>query len=835
MVAMLRRELLVVMASSADCPHVCRYLGVAKKGRAFCIVMQLYKESLAAFIVRQPGSKLTLSQAMAFACAIARGLDELHRCHIIACDLKPDNVLLSDTGHAVLADFGIARCVNATVGSVRPTQTGGTFNYMAPEQMGDDGDGDEGAGGGGGGSAGVNSKTDVWALACTLVHMLTGQPPLSGRNAMQIMMAVNVKRTPHALPPGIPVGLSDLLRSCLNYDPRRRPSPKAILETLTAVMDQQEREQGDLVESLKLQLAQATAAAAAAAAAAAGAAAAAAAAAPYTSGAPSSDADDSAQHAQSSSGYRSTPPCRTTCARPAHAAAPHAQQHANSQQQQQQPPAAPIDHTYAVQQPSVQQASGQHRRNRSAAAGRGSAAVAQVAEDNAAPAAQRGTEPRHPASVTATPGERNVPAAQRVTYRLVGSEGAVTREAVAAAGASDPASVVPGVVSRPPGSPAPGCGDSPAGDAAATPRDPGAPLNDLGAVRSAAPVLLPQRSRTPAAAGSHAAAAGSSAAFSSAAAAAAAATAGPTIRPLAGASSVAWSSSSLDARVVSDPSPASDSPLLHWPVFHPPLHTSLDALVHHMNACSVPTTFDLGGREVLHTAAGAGHASRGGWGGMRDGKVTISSSVGLRVRNGSLRLAEGPRPNGPCLCVTGRSVTLESVTVCGGDVGVMVVGGGQVNMVDCEVRGACSGLCVRGGHRGDDSGVFSTCSARELRVVGCVTNGLYVGDGGRVRLSGGGFCGGGADGIFLLGESSYLKATGVSCTGNGGFGLQLGAGANAGMTRCVLSENRQGSVHVGDVRSVAKLSMCKLDWKPSTTNGGHVEIVQARGGGGGGG
>lgn len=49
-----------------------------------------------------------------------------------------------------------------------------------------------------------------------------------------------MKRAPHALPPGIPVGLSDLLRSCLNYDPRRRPSPKEILETLTAVMDQQE-------------------------------------------------------------------------------------------------------------------------------------------------------------------------------------------------------------------------------------------------------------------------------------------------------------------------------------------------------------------------------------------------------------------------------------------------------------------------------------------------------------------------------------------------------------------------------------------------------------------
>lgn len=55
LVSSLRHELLIILRAAAACPHVCRYMGVTKKGKDFCIVMQLYKQSLATYITNQPG------------------------------------------------------------------------------------------------------------------------------------------------------------------------------------------------------------------------------------------------------------------------------------------------------------------------------------------------------------------------------------------------------------------------------------------------------------------------------------------------------------------------------------------------------------------------------------------------------------------------------------------------------------------------------------------------------------------------------------------------------------------------------------------------------------
>lgn len=118
---------------------------------------------------------------MPFAMAVARGLEELHSRDIIAADLKPDNILLTDTGHAVIADFGISRIVRATVGNVTVTSAQGTDNYMAPEQFRSRQ-----------GEHGVSVKSDIWAFACTFIHMLTGQAPMHGQDRHQIFRRVSL-------------------------------------------------------------------------------------------------------------------------------------------------------------------------------------------------------------------------------------------------------------------------------------------------------------------------------------------------------------------------------------------------------------------------------------------------------------------------------------------------------------------------------------------------------------------------------------------------------------------------------------------------------------------
>ena len=104
--------------------------------------------------------------ADALACAHAAGV--LHR------DIKPENILLTG-GHAVVADFGIARALDA-VGADRLTETGlalGTPHYMSPEQAA--------------GARVLDARSDMYALGCVVYEMLAGEPPFSGPTAQAIM------------------------------------------------------------------------------------------------------------------------------------------------------------------------------------------------------------------------------------------------------------------------------------------------------------------------------------------------------------------------------------------------------------------------------------------------------------------------------------------------------------------------------------------------------------------------------------------------------------------------------------------------------------------------
>ena len=74
--------------------------------------------SLAAYISRQPGGKLPIPIALEITRDICKGLRELHSRNVVVLDLKPDNVLMTEEGTAVLADFGISRIVTNTLGKV---------------------------------------------------------------------------------------------------------------------------------------------------------------------------------------------------------------------------------------------------------------------------------------------------------------------------------------------------------------------------------------------------------------------------------------------------------------------------------------------------------------------------------------------------------------------------------------------------------------------------------------------------------------------------------------------------------------------------------------------
>ena len=182
-------------AANLTHPNVVGVYDWGQQGSTYFIVMEYVNGRSLADIIRSDGA-LEPKRACDVASEVAAALGFAHRSGVIHRDIKPANILVSNQGVVKVADFGIARALNAATeqGLTQAGAVMGTATYFSPEQAQ--------------GQA-LDPRSDLYSLGVVLYEMLTGQPPFSGDNPVSIAykQVHDQPVPPSQRRPGLPEGL----------------------------------------------------------------------------------------------------------------------------------------------------------------------------------------------------------------------------------------------------------------------------------------------------------------------------------------------------------------------------------------------------------------------------------------------------------------------------------------------------------------------------------------------------------------------------------------------------------------------------------------------------
>jgi len=163
----------ITLTAGLSHPHILPLLDSGEAGGFLYYTMPFVAgESLRNRLNRE--KQLPVEEALRITREVADALDHAHRQGIIHRDIKPENILL-ESGHALVADFGIARAVSAT-DAQKLTETGlaiGTPGYMSPEQAT--------------ATKEIDGRSDLYSLGCVMYEMLAGDPPYTGATPQAIL------------------------------------------------------------------------------------------------------------------------------------------------------------------------------------------------------------------------------------------------------------------------------------------------------------------------------------------------------------------------------------------------------------------------------------------------------------------------------------------------------------------------------------------------------------------------------------------------------------------------------------------------------------------------
>jgi serine/threonine-protein kinase len=180
-------------------------------GAPFYVMPFVEGESLRTRLARE--GRIPVAEAAALVAEVADALEYAHAAGIVHRDIKPENILLL-RGHALVADFGIARALTQAGGDHRTTVglVLGTPMYMSPEQAS--------------GEPVIDGRSDVYSLATVLFEMIGGTPPFTAPTTQGVIARRFTGPAPRlvSVAPDVPPHVDGAVAAALALEPKDRPT-----------------------------------------------------------------------------------------------------------------------------------------------------------------------------------------------------------------------------------------------------------------------------------------------------------------------------------------------------------------------------------------------------------------------------------------------------------------------------------------------------------------------------------------------------------------------------------------------------------------------------------
>lgn len=206
-------------AAGLSHPNIVNVYDVGKEGKIHFIVMELIDGKSLSQVIEEKG-KLDYKEAISIAKQVASALSLAHKNQIIHRDVKPHNILITSSGTAKLADFGIARAISKECIAEGDEKIMGSVHYFSPEQAR---------------GTYVDERSDIYSLGIVLYEMLTGKVPFDGDNPISIaLMHINdpIPSVSQSVK-GIPPQLEKVIEKATDkYQSNRYKSAEEMIEDL---------------------------------------------------------------------------------------------------------------------------------------------------------------------------------------------------------------------------------------------------------------------------------------------------------------------------------------------------------------------------------------------------------------------------------------------------------------------------------------------------------------------------------------------------------------------------------------------------------------------------